>query len=39
LTGGDAECLELRTPCPIFADPNLTWKGFHLILNDLVQKH
>lgn len=38
LTGGDAECLELRTPCPIFADPKLTWKGFHLILKDLVQK-
>ncbi len=38
LTGGDAECLELRTRFPIFADPNLTWKGFHLILNDLVQK-
>jgi type III pantothenate kinase len=38
LTGGDAECLELRTRCPIFADPNLTWKGFNLILKDLVQK-
>lgn len=39
LTGGDAECLELRTRYPIFADSNLTWKGFHLILKDLVQKH
>jgi type III pantothenate kinase len=37
LTGGDADCLELRTRFPIFADPNLTWKGYHLILKDLVQ--
>lgn len=39
VTGGDADCLELRTRCTIFADPNLTWKGYHLILKDLVQKN
>ena len=33
VTGGDASRLALTTPLPIFADPNLTLRGYHLLLN------
>jgi type III pantothenate kinase len=36
LTGGDATFLELEHTSLIFADPNLTWKGYHQILQHVV---
>jgi len=36
LTGGDAKFLELRSELTIFADPNLTWIGYHHLLNRII---
>jgi len=36
LTGGDAKFLELRSELTIFADPNLTWTGYHYLLNRII---
>ena len=35
VTGGDASFLEVDDPRPIFADPNLTWKGYYQILQNV----
>jgi type III pantothenate kinase len=35
VTGGDASFLEVEDPSPIFSDPNLTWKGYHQILQSV----
>lgn len=38
LTGGDASFLEVEDPRLIFVDPNLTWKGYHQILQNVEQR-